>query len=226
LNLHLARPTRLRPGFTLIEMMVAVAILGLVFVMLAGSFHAVATGKVQGEGHLAANQESRSVMMGLLSEIRGAVQTAMTNPSQVMLIGVGRMQNRMPLDSLSVSTLDPGHRRALEDFGTEDTIIYTTVPNPRHPGWYRLNRTQVSSLLTTANTPAADSSVELADNLLSLHFRYFDGNSWVESWNSSSLPPGRQLPQAITIDLVMAAPGGAPLDLSTMVTLPMAFPQW
>ena len=32
-------------GFTLIEMMVAVAILGIIMVMLASSFHAVAAGK-------------------------------------------------------------------------------------------------------------------------------------------------------------------------------------
>ncbi len=69
-----------------------------------------------------------------------------------------------------------------------------------------------------------DTSVELADNLLALHFSYFDGNIWGESWDSTSLPPGRQLPQAIVIDLVLAAPGG--VRLSTMVTPPMAFAQW
>ncbi|MGO9265252.1 MAG: prepilin-type N-terminal cleavage/methylation domain-containing protein [Candidatus Binataceae bacterium] len=212
-------------GFTLIEIMIAVAILGLVFVMLAGSFHAVATGKVQGEGHLAAAQESRTVLTGMSNEIRGAVQTAMSNPSVVMVIGTGRMVSHTPLDSLSISTLDPGHRRALEGFGAEDTVSYTTTPNSAHPGWNILTRTQTSSLLTTgASSP--DTSVELADNLLALHFSYFDGNIWGESWDSTSLPPGRQLPQAIAIDLVLAAPGGAPLRLSTMVTLPMAFAQW
>lgn len=212
-------------GFTLIEVMLAVAILGLVFVMLAGSFHTVATGKVQGEGHLAAGQQSRTVLTGISNEIRGTVQTAMTNPSQVSVIGTGRMENGAPLDSLSFSTLDPGHRRALEGFGAEDTVSYTTSPNPAHPGWNTLSRTQTSSLLTTG-TAGPDATVDLADNLLALHFRYFDGSTWVESWNSSSLPPGRQLPQAIAIDLVLAAPGGAPLKLSTMITLPMAFAQW
>ena len=211
-------------GFTLIEIMIAVAILGLVFVMLAGSFHAVATGKVQGEGHLAAAQESRTVLTGMSNEIRGTVQTP-NNPSQVMVLGTGRMESHTPLDSLSISTLDPGHRRALEGFGAEDTVSYTTTPNSAHPGWYILTRTQTSSLLTTGSS-SPDTSVMLADNLLALHFSYFDGNTWGESWDSSSLPPGSQIPQAIAIDLVLAAPGGAPLKLSTMVTLPMAFAQW
>jgi hypothetical protein len=34
------------------------------------------------------------------------------------------------------------------------------------------------------------------------------------------------LPQAIAIELLMAGPGGAPVALSTQVTLPMAFMQW
>jgi prepilin-type N-terminal cleavage/methylation domain-containing protein len=211
-------------GFTLIEIMIAVAILGQVFVMLAGSFHTVATGKVQGEGHLAAAQESRTVLTGISNEIRGAVQTP-NNPSQVTVMGTGRMQSHTPLDSLSISTLDPGHRRALEGFGAEDTVSYATMSNSAHPGWYILTRTQTSSLLTTGSS-SPDTTVVLADNLLALHFSYFDGSTWGESWDSSSLPPGNQLPQAIAIDLVLAAPGGAPLKLSTMVTLPMAFAQW
>jgi hypothetical protein len=133
------------------------------------------------------------------------------------------MENNVPLDSLSISTLDPGHRRALEGFGAEDTVTYTNAANPNHRGWFVLTRTQSSSLLTSS--AGSGSSVILADNLLSLHFRYFDGNIWTESWNSQALPPGRQLPQAISIDLTMAS-GGSPVRLSTVVTLPMAFAQW
>ena len=211
-------------GFTLIELMLAVAILGLIMVMLAGSFHAVATGKMQAENRLVAGQQSRSVLWQMTNEIRGAVQTP-NIASHVALVGEGRMENNTPLDSLSFSTLDPGHRRSLEGFGAEDTVTYATAPNPNHRGWFLLTRTQFSGLLTSS--PNLDNAtVVLADNLLALHFRYFDGGIWGESWNSESLPPGRQLPLAVSIDLALAAPGGAPLQLSTMVTLPMAFAQW
>jgi hypothetical protein len=62
--------------------------------------------------------------------------------------------------------------------------------------------------------------------LLSLHIRYFDGNIWGESWNSQSLPPGRQLPNEIGIELTIASRSGAPYSLATKVTLPMALLQW
>jgi prepilin-type N-terminal cleavage/methylation domain-containing protein len=211
-------------GFTLIEVMIALSILAVVLVMLAGSFHAVATGKVQGENRLASGQQSRTLLMGMSDEMRGAVQTPNVG-SVVMVLGTARMANRVPLDSIAISTLDPGHRRSLEGVGAEDTVVYATTPNPAHPGWYILTRTQLSSLLTSG-TSSPDATIALADNLLGLHFRYFDGTRWAESWDWQSLPPGSQLPQAIAIDLMLAAPSGAPVKLSTMVTVPMAFAQW
>jgi prepilin-type N-terminal cleavage/methylation domain-containing protein len=210
-----------QPGFTLIELMVAVAILGLILVMLAGSFHAVAAGKTQAEGRIAAEQESRALLWQLSNEIRGTVATQNV-PSHVIVIGRGQMENNAPLDSLSISTLDPGHRRALEGFGAEDTVSYTTATNPNHRGWFLLLRSQGSGLLSNGGTSAP---VIVANSLLSIHFRFYDGNLWTESWNSEALPPGRQLPQAIQIDLVIAS-NAAPVRLSTMVTLPMAFVQW
>lgn len=211
----------LRRGFTLIELMIAVTILGLILVMLASSFHTVAAGKTQGEYRIATGEQTRMVIWELSNELRGAMQLPNTS---VLFLGVGSMANNTPLDSLTLSTLDPGHRRTLEGFGAEDTVSYATAPNPNHRGWYLLTRTQSSSLLTNGDGGAQP--VVVADNLLALHFRYFDGNLWTESWNSASLPPNRQLPQAVTIDLVLATATGAPLRLSTMVTLPMAFTQW
>jgi prepilin-type N-terminal cleavage/methylation domain-containing protein len=212
-------------GFTLIEIMLAVAILALILVMLAGSFHAVAIGKAQAESRIALDQSGRAILGEMTDEIRGAVMTPSIQ-SRVLLMGQGRMQNGRPLDSITVSTLDPGHRRSLEDFGAEDTIIYSAVPNPDHPGWFLLLRGQSSSLLGIGTGGSARNPLIVADNLLSLHIRYYDGSAWGESWNSQGLPPGRQLPPEIAIDLIMAAASGRPFSCSTMITLPMAFRQW
>jgi hypothetical protein len=73
---------------------------------------------------------------------------------------------------------------------------------------------------------AGGQSLVLANNLLSLHLRYFDGQRWTESWDSTSLPPGRQLPVAVAIQIQMAGPGGRPIDFATQVTVPMAIAQW
>jgi prepilin-type N-terminal cleavage/methylation domain-containing protein len=212
-------------GFTLIEIMLALAILAVIMVMLAGSFHAVAAGKVQAESHIVLDAAARGIISQMANEIRGAVQTP-TLQSRVLLVGEGHLQNGRPLDSVTVSTLDPGHRRSFEDFGAEDTINYSVVPNPQHRSWYLLLRSQSSSLLGIGTGGNVKAPAILAANLLSLHIRYFDGAVWGESWNSQSLPAGRQLPAEVAIDLILASRTGAPRALSTMVTVPMAILQW
>lgn len=212
-------------GFTLLELMVAIAILGLIMVMVAESFHAVAQSKVHAETRIAIDQSARLVMFQLSNELRGAVQTPFI-PSHVLLLGQAHQQNFQPMDTITFSTLDPGHSRYIEDFGPEVTIAYTTAPNPDHRGWSLLERTQFSSLLSNPPTGQAAVTTVLADDLLALHIRYFDGVNWSESWDSTQLSPGRMLPMEITIDLRFASTGGVPLTLSTAVAPPMAYQQW
>jgi prepilin-type N-terminal cleavage/methylation domain-containing protein len=223
---RIAAPLRgLSHGFTLIEIMLAVAILGVIMVMLASSFHAVAAGKTHAEGRLLSNRQARVLLAQLSSELHGAVQTPLV-ASHVLFVGQARMQNGTPLDNLIFSTINSGHHRSISSFGAEELITYGGQPNPEHRGWYMLIRDQRSALLgATAGVKLAP-PVVLAANVLAFHVRYFNGNIWIESWDSNSLPPGTQLPPAISIDLVMARPGGAPVKLSTQVTLPMAFMQW
>jgi prepilin-type N-terminal cleavage/methylation domain-containing protein len=216
------RVRKFHPAFTLIEMMLAVAVLGLILVMLAGSFHAVAASKLHAEGHLYADREGRAVLWQLSNEIRGAVQTS-DAPSHVLLLGAAQYVGGAPINSLTVSTLDPGHRRSLDGFGAEEIVTYRAMPNPGHPGLFILQRDQQSGL---SYGSAPGNSIAIANNVLALRFRYFDGNQWTEVWNSQNLSAEDQLPIAIAIDLKLAAPGGHEMAFSTEVTVPMAIQQW
>ena len=205
--------------------MIAVVVLGLILLMLTQSFHVVATSKVHGENALAVAQAGRTVLLQMSDEIRGAVQTPFI-ASKTMFQGRARMEHFLPADTLTVSTLDPGHRRALEDFGPEEIVEYTTVPNPSHSGWNMLMRRQYSALLSSPPGTFNDPPTLVANNIVSLHLRYFDGNRRTESWNSDNLAAGQALPQEVSIDLIMASSNGAPITLTTVVMLPMAFQQW
>jgi prepilin-type N-terminal cleavage/methylation domain-containing protein len=216
---------RISAGFTLIEMMLAVAVLALILVMLAGSFHAVATSKVEAENNIALDSAARVIVAEMAHEIRGAVQTSGIL-SRVLLVGEAHGRGTQALDSITFSTLNPGHRRSVEDFGTEDTVTYTVVPNPNHSGWFMLMRNQSSSLLDIGTDNHSKQSVLLADNLLLLRIRYFDGSSWTENWNSQTLPPGRQLPNEVAVELTVAGRSGLPFSVATTVTVPMAYLQW
>jgi hypothetical protein len=168
------------------------------------------------------DREGRALLWQLTKELRNAVQTPYTQ-SNVALLGNGRMGNGAPIDTITMSTFSGGHRRAITGMTPETIVTYNLTPNPDQQGWYMLQRSQQSGLLT--NTVAQQSMV-LADNILSLHFRYFDGQKWDESWDSSSMPRGTQLPIAVAIQIQMAAPGGRVMDFATQVTVPMAMQQW
>jgi prepilin-type N-terminal cleavage/methylation domain-containing protein len=209
-------------GFTLIEMMLAVAILGLILAMLAESFHAVASSKLHAEGRLYTEREGRAVMWELSNELIGAVQTSIY-PSNVLFLGTAHFQGGVAVNTLTVSTLNAAHRRSIDSYGAEQVVTYQAVPNPAHRGWFLLERTQQSALASGSAHPMP---IVIADNLVSLRLRYFDGQQWGEVWNSQNMSPGRQLPMAAAIDLAMGAPGGRVMTFSTQLMLPMSVAQW
>jgi general secretion pathway protein J len=216
-------PTRRAPrGFTLIEMMLAIGVLAMILTMLASSFSTIAHSKVHAEGRLIVDREGRALLWQLTKELRNAVQTPYT-VSNVALYGSGHMGNGAPIDTITLSTFSGGHRKALTGMTPETIVSYNLIANSEQQGWYLLQRSQQSGLLTTGGSPQ---TTTLANNILSLHFRYFDGQKWGESWESSSLPQGRQLPVAVAIQIQMAAPGGRVMDFATQVTVPMAIQQW
>jgi prepilin-type N-terminal cleavage/methylation domain-containing protein len=208
-------------GFTLLELMLAVAILGLILVMLAESFHAVAMSKLHAENRLYAERAGRTILWEMSQEIRGAVQTPLV-PSRVVMLGAAKYQGGVPVNTLTVSTLDPGHRRSIDGYGAEDIVSYRALPNPNHRGWFLLERSQYSAL----SSGASPMPIIIADNMLSLKFSFFDGDKWDQVWNSENMTPGRQLPIAMTIDLKLAGPRDRPLNFSTEVLLPMSIQQW
>jgi prepilin-type N-terminal cleavage/methylation domain-containing protein len=209
-------------GFTLIEMMLAIGVLAMILAMLASSFHTIAQSKVHAEGRLLVDREGRALLWQLTKEVSNAVQTPYAL-SNVALFGNGHMGNGLPIDTITMSTFSAGHRRAITGMTPETIVTYNLTPNPDFRGWYLLQRSQQSGLLTST---VATQSMVLADNVLSLHIRYFDGQRWGESWDSSSLLRGQQLPVAVAIQIQLAAPGGRVMDFATQVTVPMAITQW
>lgn len=206
--------------------MIALAILAVVLIMIAGSFNAVIHSKVHGEARLDVDRQGRAILWQLANEIRGAVQTTAPNPaSDVLLVGLGQMRSGAPVDAITVSTLNAGHRRSITGMVAEQVVSYTVTPNPQVRGWYILSRNQQSALMGV-NGAFALPPTQLADNVVALHIKYFNGGDWLESWDSTALPPPAQLPLAVSIDLVLGTGVGREMEFSTEVIVPMAIPIW
>jgi prepilin-type N-terminal cleavage/methylation domain-containing protein len=210
-------------GFTLIEMLLAIGIMSVILAMLASSFNVVSHGKVQAESRLDSNQAGRAIMWQMSQEIRSAVAvepgTFSAQPN-MLLIGLGHQQGGHALDSLTISTRGAGHHHAVFGDGPEDLVTYSSKPNPNHRGWSLLLRSQQSGLIPPSGA-VAESEV-LADNVVGLHIRYFNGQMWNESWNSQQVGDQLPLPIAVSIDLQMMTENGNPMNFSTKIAVPMA----
>ena len=213
-------------GFTLLELMLALAILALILVMIAGSFNAVVHSKIHGEARLDVDREGRAIVWQMANEIRGAVQMPYPGvPANTLLLGRAQMMGGSAVDGFTVSTLSAGHRRAITGMDAEELVTYTGTSNSQVPGYYILTRSQRSALLQGVNLPGPP-PIMLADNVVALHLRYSNGLAWLESWDSTALPPPTQLPVAVSIDLTLGAGRGRTMNFSTEVVVPMALPVW
>ena len=115
--------------------------------MLASSFSTVAHSKVHAEGRLMVDREGRALLWQLTKELRNAVQTPYT-ASNVVLFGNGHMGSGVPVDTITMSTFSGGHRSALTGMTPETIVNYNLISNPDQQGWYILQRSQQSGLLT------------------------------------------------------------------------------
>jgi prepilin-type N-terminal cleavage/methylation domain-containing protein len=208
-------------GFTLVELMLAVALMGLIMAMISGAFFAVVHSKADGEVNMTADEEGRAIIYQMSAELRGAVQTPVF-PSAVLLVGEAHSSGGVATDSVTFSTLDVLHRRSLLGAGAEEVVAYSLEPNPQARGEFLLTRSQRSALLTSTQGAHLAAPVVLSRRVRSLHLRYFDGTRWNESWNSRRMPVLQGLPAAISIDLEMAGPNASTRWFSTAVTPAMA----
>jgi prepilin-type N-terminal cleavage/methylation domain-containing protein len=214
-------------GFTLIEMLLAIGIMSLILGMLASSFNVVSHGKVQAESRLDSNQAGRAIMWQMSQEIRSAVAVipgtiSYSAQPNMLLIGQGHQQGGHALDGLTIATRGAGHHHSVFGDSAEDLVTYSSSPNSNHRGWSLLIRAQQSGLIPPSS--AASDPVVLADNVVGLHIRYYNGQIWNESWNSQQAGDQLPLPIAVSIDLQMETANGNPMNFSTKVAVPMAFP--
>jgi prepilin-type N-terminal cleavage/methylation domain-containing protein len=211
-------------GFTLVELMLAVALMGLIMAMIFGAFFAVIHSKADGEANMTADEEGRAIIYQMSAELRGVVQTPIF-PSAVLLVGEAHSSGGETTDSVTFATLDVLHRRSLLGAGAEEIVAYSLEPSSRTRGEFLLARSQRSALLTSTQGAHLTAPVVLSKRVRSLHLRYFDGTRWNESWNSRRMPALQALPVAVSIELQMAGPNGSARWFSTLVAPAMAVMQ-
>jgi general secretion pathway protein J len=217
-----------RRGLTLVEVLVALAILAMIGVLLYGAFdsmsHAQRAEGIRGERA----REGRSAVLRMSRELSSAY-LSLHVPQNLSLLTrttafVG--QNGGHYDRLDFAAF--AHRRVEADSKESDQaeVGYFVVPDPDKPEKMDLVRREQTPIDTD---PKRGGIVNvLAENVESFDMRYLDATTgqWLETWDTTQTSGQLlRLPLEVRIILVLKdVPSGVEPMYTTKVTLPIQKP--
>jgi general secretion pathway protein J len=228
-----------RRGFTLIEIMIATTILGIIMVTVYGVLSRALFAKNHSEERADLYASGREAVLKMADELEGALPpTAGRNIGFIGIAGSGRV----PSDAVQFDVVVRRLYGASETRGGRALVSYSLDPLPNTPNLFVLRRQE--QLLNGAGTedfssdsfdgapaptPAAIAAYIL-DQVAGLRFRYLDPQTgeWVNTWDTTVQPPTGQLPiglpGAVEVTLFLADNQGGVHDFSTIVDLPLFIP--
>jgi prepilin-type N-terminal cleavage/methylation domain-containing protein len=260
-----------RAGFTLLEVVLAVTIFGLVATAIYGTFSRTLRSKRIAEGRMDVVRTGRIAVNRIADEIATAAPDASQVTGEKKFLAVDAGDEAAPLASLAFWTL--GSRGGPEDFATDQRMIEyffttegrstsrrsrraTTVATGalaedaaagpgRRPGRERdvdafdlfagfgaeaLHERGIpaerllrrESLLIQRNGNDDAYATVFLDNVASLRFRFCDGTTWLDTWDSDDRANyAGGMPRAVAIDLGLYDENGAVHHFATAVDLIM-----
>lgn len=211
-------------GLTLIEVLIALAILAFMMAMTWGTTSSSASAKKQFEAVQDRNHEIRVAMNTLVRDISSAYlsgneRTTIDNPRTLF---VGKSQS--PVDELRFSSL--GHRVLWADANESEQamISYAAMPDPRDPGKTNLVRREARRLSYEPwETVPAEVDILLRD-IKRVAFEYFDwrDGEWTERWDSTNSDADKdRLPERVRITITLETRGGTEIKRTTQARIMM-----
>jgi general secretion pathway protein J len=202
-------------GFTLLEVLVASAILSVVLAALYGVFSRTLESKRVVDEHVARARAARIVLLRISEDVRASFPLSTTD---VHFVSETRNHGSFPQSSLAfVSTgqVPLTHTGAEGDLSE---IRYTLIPDPAAPTQRQLVRRVSSTLVAERLRTEAD--IPLLSQVHGLQVRFFDGRTWHDEWGQGNTRT--RLPLAVEVMLFLAGPTEEVLEFSTVVDLPLA----
>jgi general secretion pathway protein J len=230
-------------GFTLLEILVATAILGIILMTIYGVLSRALYAKNHSEEHADLYASGREAVLKMADELEGSLPP--TAGANVSFIGIPGTES-VPTDSVQFAVVVQRQFSVSQSRGGRAIVSYSLDPVKDTPNLYALRRQE--QLLTEAPPPDGgdgsengDSSTSgdaaapapstlaayLLDQVAGLRFRYLDplSGDWVDTWDTTAQPPPGQLyiglPGAVEITLFLADASGGTYDFGTIVDLPL-----
>ena len=229
-----------RRGFTLLELLVATAILGIILLTVYGVLARALYAKNHSEERAELYAAGREAVLKIADELVGAL--APTAGRGIGFIGASG-NDRVPTDAVQFAMVIRRTFGVSQNRGGRVLVSYSLDPVQDTPNLFALRRQEElltepapdatdedadAAVADAAPTPPAAIAAHIIDQVAGLRFRYLDPQSgqWVDTWDTTAdVPPNQPpigLPGAVEITLFLADNSGGIHDFGTIVDLPLA----
>jgi prepilin-type N-terminal cleavage/methylation domain-containing protein len=199
------RPRPDAAGFTLIEVMLALAILGFITTILWGTFNGTNVVKRRTEAVQDRSHSARVALMRMSREIEMAFLSDSENPGvqerRTMFIGTSDRE----VDELRFSWF--GRQRLRGDVPEADTsvVMYYAEPDPDDRSVINLMRRETRRLEAADPRNLPGEAYVLCPGVAQLKFAYFDykQKEWREEWDTMGVDGVQYLPTHVRITLTV-----------------------
>jgi general secretion pathway protein J len=213
-----------RRGFTLVEVLVAMAITAVIGAMVVGTFAQVnrANEIVRDQGdryassRMALTRMARELTMAFVSDHYDRTTTNAYRERPTLFVGRE--------DSLLFTTF--AHERTWLDARESDQAVvqYELDDDPAHRDGKALFRRE--KLRIDADADRGGRRDLVADHVRSVRFQYWDmkRNEWVREWSTRSIDRANELPLRVRIELETTLADGRPEKFTTEARIAMTRP--
>ena len=200
-------------GFTLLEIVISVGILVVILAIIYSTFNSSMKVFSAMETREDAYGQTRVILNRMAEEI-GSAYWSDANPN-TGLLGEDKEEDGLPFDSLHLTSLS--HIRWVKDSRESELCeigYYLETDREMEKTFlFRREDWNVDGTLEEGGI-----TLELAEGIDGLNFRYYDGEEWVDDWDSKAK---RELPKAIEIVLFVSDPTRKRIAFSTIILTPI-----
>lgn len=205
--------TRRARGFALTEVIISVAILGLMGALVAGTFGRALDAREQAERTTARYHQVRQAMLRMSREIEMAFLSAHRNCSEPRVKTIFKSSSGTAGTRLDFTSFSHYKLRADANESDQNELAYYVGRDPDpEPG-----KSANALVLLRREAPRIDDDPEeggivqvLAEDITSLTFEFYDEKEdrWEDDWNSEGSTFKDRLPMFVTIKLKARGPDG------------------
>jgi len=169
-----------RAGFTLLEVMIAIGIIGMIVSLIYGSFARTAESKELIEKGNDIYHEMRWALDKMEADLSTAYLTTGDN-SYTIFYGVNRDSGGRPVDELHFTSFNHLKFNPEARESDQSEVSYFVMENPEN-GVLTLYRRE-DATPDEENTDGGE-FYDLAEGIILFNLRYFDGVDWLDEWDS------------------------------------------